>query len=162
MYNYWPQPIGKHPLYTSWFRDDVITRLARKDQATWNILALIDSALHKYPIGHGMPNYSNWHDIQKVYGAEFKRIYLALDRIFDSGVTLRHQVLNLPPTKFLDWLQSEGGWEAANFITVPVGNTPQHALAFEKWLEICEMHTQTACDQLARVEAQAQRVGWAE
>lgn len=160
MYNYWPHPISQHPLYTTWFRDDVTMSLARKDQATWNVLALIDDSLHTYPIGQGIPAYTNLAEVQKIYGSHFKRVYLSLDRLYGSGVTLRHQALNLSPRKLLEWVESEGGWATVLVHETPTsgitGQTlPMHLQALKLLDELCAEYTKNAEQLIEQVEKDA-------
>lgn len=104
-YNYLPHPISEYGPFRSQPDDSAMMLLARKDQAAWNFGYLI------YP-----PHYDVWHKVRALptnqkaasIDAGLFMHYNVINAAFD-GVTVRHQILHLPPGEFATWFKSIGG-----------------------------------------------------
>ncbi|MEN9456570.1 MAG: hypothetical protein RL210_2089 [Pseudomonadota bacterium] len=104
-YNYLPHPISEYGPFRSRPDDDATMLLARKDQAAWNFGYLL------YP-----PRYEAWH---KVSALPSNQEAIALDacllmhhKVIQAafeGVTVRDQILQLPPDEFVTWFNAIGG-----------------------------------------------------
>ena len=104
-YNYLPHPISEYGPFRSQPDDSAMMLLARKDQATWNFGYLI------YP-----RNYDVWHKVRALptnqeaasIDAGLCMHYSVINAAF-GGVSVRQQILHLPPEEFATWFKSIGG-----------------------------------------------------
>lgn len=113
-YNYLPHPISEYGPYRALPTDDVLTLLARKDQACWNLWYLSDGCIdswHKIVVHSTNEKYT---EMSRKIGAALTMRYRLMATQFD-GVTLRHQLEHLPPEEFLRWFQAIGGYHALPF-----------------------------------------------
>lgn len=105
-YNYLPHPINEYGIYRAQPWDTSLDTLARKDQATWNFSYLSCSSLFiKWRGVSAMPNNAD----AKSAAALLRMNYQVINVMFD-GVSVRHQVLHLPPEEFANWFSSVGGY----------------------------------------------------
>ncbi len=105
-YNYLPHPINEYGIYRAQPWDMSLDTLARKDQATWNFSYLSCSSLFiKWRGVSAMPN----NEDAKSAAALLRMNYQAINVVID-GVSVRHQVLHLPPEEFASWFSSVGGY----------------------------------------------------
>ena len=113
-YNYLPHPISEYGPYRALPTDDVLTLLARKDQACWNLWYLSDGCIdtwHKIVVH---PTNEKYTEMSRKIGAALTMRYRLMATQFD-GVTLRHQLEHLPPEEFLRWFHAIGGYHALPF-----------------------------------------------
>ena len=113
-YNYLPHPISEYGPCRALPTDDVLTLLARKDQACWNLWYLSDGCIdswHKIVVHSTNEKYT---EMSRKIGAALTMRYRLMATQFD-GVTLRHQLEHLPPEEFLRWFQAIGGYHALPF-----------------------------------------------
>ena len=113
-YNYLPHPICEYGPYRALPTDDVLTLLARKDQACWNLWYLSDDCIdtwHKIVV---QPSNAKYVEGSRQIGAALTMRYRLMATQFD-GVTLRHQLEHLPPEEFLRWFYDIGGYHALLF-----------------------------------------------
>lgn len=104
-YNYLPHPINEYGIFRAQPDDTPMQMLARKDQATWNFSYLTNPRLldswHRL---HALPSNeeANTRAVRLLF--DYNAINICLD-----GVSVRHQVLHLPPVEFVKWFESVGG-----------------------------------------------------
>jgi len=106
-YNYLPHPISEYGVYRAQPWDTTLDTLARKDQAAWNFSYIACSSLFRK--WHGLAAMPNNEDARSA-AALLRMNYQSINVSFD-GVTVRHQVLHLPPVEFAKWFTSIGGYE---------------------------------------------------
>ncbi len=105
-YNYLPHPISEYGIYRAQPWDTTLDTLARKDQAAWNFSYLsCSSLLTKWYSIAAMPN----NEDAKSAAALLRMHYHTINVVID-GVSVRHQVLHLPPKEFASWFSSVGGY----------------------------------------------------
>jgi hypothetical protein len=113
-YNYLPHPISEYGPYRALPTDNVLTLLARKDQACWNLWYLSDGSIdtwHKIVV---QPSNEKYVEGSRQIGSALAMRYRLMETQFD-GVTLRHQLEHLPPEDFLRWFYGIGGYDALPF-----------------------------------------------
>lgn len=108
-YNYLPHPISEYGPYRSQKGDDAITQLARKDQACWNLWYLSDGSADTWHNILVHPAHAKLAEGSKLIATALAMRYRIMENQFD-GVTIRHQVLHLPPAEFLGWFEGYGGY----------------------------------------------------
>ena len=105
-YNYLPYPINEYGIHRAQPWDTALDTLARKDQAAWNFSYIGCSSLFiKWRGVSAMPNNAE----AKSAAALLRMNYQAINVVID-GVSVRHQVLHLPPEEFASWFSSVGGY----------------------------------------------------
>lgn len=105
-YNYLPHPISEYGIYRAQPWDTTLDTLARKDQAAWNFSYISCSSL--FTKWHGvsaMPNNADAKSAAALLLMNYQVINVVID-----GVSVRHQVLHLPPKVFAKWFSSVGGY----------------------------------------------------
>ena len=144
-YNYLPHPISEYGPYRALPTDNVLTLLARKDQACWNLWYLSDGSIdtwHKIVV---QPSNETYVEGSRQIGSALAMRYRLMETQFD-GVTLRHQVLYLPPSEFLAWFESQGGYRSLPFFVAyaklagPVLSLINEGLAARKGLLDANAH----------------------
>lgn len=104
-YNYLPHPISEYGVYRTQPEDSVMQILARKDQATWNFSYLTYPKL--------LDSWHNLHALPSSEEANTRAVRLLFDynaiNASIDGVSVRHQVLHLPPVEFVTWFDAVGG-----------------------------------------------------
>ena len=113
-YNYLPHPICEYGPYRALPTDDVLTLLARKDQACWNLWYLSDGCIDTWHYVVVQPTNEKYMEMSRKIGAALTMKYRLMATQFD-GVTLRHQLEHLPPEEFLRWFYGIGGYHALPF-----------------------------------------------
>lgn len=109
-YNYLPYPINEYGLFRSRQDDIAQLRLARKDQATWNFASLIEPGIQCFHKLFPLVEDKDAQDLSVMLYVSYDHINTIID-----GVSIRHQVLHLPPEDFIAWFIACGDLEHLEF-----------------------------------------------
>ncbi|MFO1380817.1 MAG: hypothetical protein U1F63_10760 [Chitinivorax sp.] len=110
-YNYLPHPISEYGPYRSQPGDSALIQLARKDQACWNLWYLSDGCADTWHRVLVHPSNAKLLEDSRTIAGALSMRYRIMETQFD-GVTVRHQVLHLPPSEFLMWFEAQGGYSS--------------------------------------------------